>query len=603
MNNSGKPKIVPRWQPSLRIYLILMNVILLCLLFPTISIFYFQKTSTFRDEQLQRAVADRTDALRNKSAQLVRSISYSGTDAIAGYNFTFLNALITKAVSNDPELIGCHFVSAASSGSESAGFGFKATELEVFQAFLHKAGPQEYPFPKEEDEKKLLEVVYLNIQNAPEACEHPILVAVAPVYVGGNLWGTVNATFSLEFLNRDIKTLRDEWARQLHHYKISFLTITFIFLLVGIFSALILTRPLLRSIDLLGEGVDRVSSGDLEHKIFLSGLACEEFVDLSRSFNDMTASLRLAKRQLDDYSRSLEELVRERTKELEETQAELLAQAHEAGMAEMAVGVLHNIGNAITPVKVGTHLLIKRLRENPLRTNLQEALLTIPEAIQSVPDMPDAQREKITTILKLLPQGIRDEFDHIIEEIEQISDKHKYIENVINLQMNYARLKGRDELVDINRVARDALEMLAEVILKYNVEVETSFQAAARVRLEEGKLLQILINLIKNGCEAMGNSPEGTKILTVATSQSNDDPPQVILSVRDTGCGFTPEEEKHFFSFGYSTKNRGSGFGLHSSANYLIANNGTIEAKSEGQGLGAEFIIRLPSSEEIYEHS
>lgn len=580
-----------------------MNVILLCLLFPTISIFYFQQTSAFRDEQLQRAVADRTNALRNKAAQLVRSISYSGTDAIAGYNFTFLNGLITKAVTNDPELIGCHFISATSSDSESAGFGFKATELEAFQAFLQQAAPQKYPFPKEENENKLLEVQYLDIQNAPEAGEHPILVAVAPVYVGGNLWGMVNATFSLESLNLDIITLRNEWVRQLRQYKISFLTITFIFLIVGISSALMLTRPLLRSIDLLSEGVDRVSSGDLEHKIFFSGLACEEFVVLSHSFNDMTASLRQAKQQLDDYSRSLEKLVRERTKELEETQAELLTQAHEAGMAEMAVGVLHNIGNAITPVKVGTHLLIKRLRENPLRTNLQEALQSIPEAVHSSPDMADEQKEKITTILKLLPQGIRDEFDHIIGEIEQISDKHKYIENVINLQMNYARLKGRDELVDINRVARDALEMLAEVILKYNVEVETSFQAVTRVRLEEGKLLQILINLIKNGCEAMDNNPEGKKVLTVATSQSNGDPPQVILSVKDTGCGFTPEEEKHFFSFGYSTKDRGSGFGLHSSANYLIANNGTIEARSEGQDLGAEFIIRLPLSEEIDAHS
>lgn len=580
-----------------------MNVILLCLLFPTISIFYYQKTAVFRDEQLQRAVAERTDALRSKAAQLVRSISYSGTDAIADYNFTFLNALITKAVTNDPELIGCHFVSTTSSGSESAGFGFKPTELEAFQALLRKEGSRVSRFPQEENEDKLLEVVYLDLQNAPEAVEHPSLVAVTPVYVGGNLWGTVNATFSLEFLNRDIKILQNEWARQLGHYKISFLTITIIFLIVGVSSALILTRPLLRSIDLLREGVDRVSSGDLEHKIVFSGLACEEFVGLSHSFNDMTENLRQAKKQLDDYSHSLEELVRERTIELEETQAELLTQAHEAGMAEMAVGVLHNIGNAITPVKVATHLLIKRLRENPLRTNLQEALQTIPDAIQSVSDMPEEKKHKITMILKLLPQGIRDEFDHIIEEIEQIREKHKYIENIINLQMNYARLKGRDELVDINQVAKDALAILAEIILKHNVEVETSFQAEAKVRLEEGKLLQILVNLIKNGCEAMSGIKEVAKKLTISTSQQKGDNPEVILSVKDTGCGFTAEEEKHFFSFGYSTKNRGSGFGLHSSANYLIANNGTIEARSDGHGLGAEFIIRLPASEEKHEHS
>ncbi|RJX18334.1 MAG: sensor histidine kinase [Desulfobulbus sp.] len=597
MNTGGKIETASRWQPPLRIYLILMNVILLCLLFPTISIFYFQKTSAFRDEQLQRAVADRTDALRNKAAQLVRSISHSGTDAIAGYNFTFLNGLLTKAVTSDPELLGCHFVSAASGGSESAGFGFNAVDFEEFQTFLRKTEGLGGPFAPEENENQLLEITYLDIKHDRTPDGHPILIAVAPVYVGGLYWGTVNASFTLEFVNRDILTLREEWARQLHDYKISFLTMTLIFVVVGISFALLLALPLLKSIYLLREGVDRVSGGDLAHKIVFHGLSCEEFVVLSRSFNAMTDNLRQARQQLDDYSHSLEELVTERTRELEKTQAELIAQAHEAGMAEMAVGVLHNIGNAITPVKVGTHLLLKRLRENPLRTNLEEALHAIPEAIQSAADIPEEQKKKISAILKLLPQGIRDEFDAIIREIEQISEKHRYIENIINLQMNYARLKGRDELVDVNRVARDAMEMMAEVIQKYRIDVKTSFMAEDRVRLEEGKLLQILINLIKNACEAMSGNPEGTKKLTVATAQSDDAAPEVILSVKDTGCGFTAEEEKHFFTFGYSTKNRGTGFGLHSSANYLIANNGTIEARSDGYGKGAEFIIRLPSSE------
>lgn len=575
-----------------------MNVILLCLLFPTISVFYFQKTSAFRDDQLQRAVADRTAALKNKAAYLMRSLSNSGTQAISGYNYTFLNDLTHKAVTSDPEFIGCQFVSRISTGVEQAGYGFPGTEQQAFIAQMEKITSTKTSLFKEEiNEEEDMDVIYLDIGSSTEIGDHPVLVAVAPVYVGGKLWGTVNGSFSLEYLNRDVRNIREEWAKQMNNYKISFLTITLIFFIVGAGSAVILTRPLLRSIQLLREGVDRVSGGDLEHKIYFSGIACDEFIDLSDSFNEMTESLRLAKKQLDDYSRSLEDLVSERTNELREAQSELIAQAHEAGMAEMAVGVLHNIGNAITPVKVGTTSLIERMQNSPLRKNLKTALEKMPEAIQSASDIPQEEKEKIIRVMNLLPESIREEYDQIIDEIVQISEKHKYIENIISLQMHYARLKGRTDLVDINRVVQDALNMLSVYFQKYHIAVRTTLQEVAEVELEESKLLQILVNLIKNGCEAMAEQPDKERTLFITTTQSGNAPRDVILTVRDTGCGFTGEEKDNFFRFGYSTKKRGTGFGLHSSANYLIANNGNIEARSEGPGKGAEFIIRLPAAE------
>jgi signal transduction histidine kinase len=572
-----------------------MNIVLLCLLFPTISIFYFQKTSDFRDEQLQRSVSERTTVLREKAAQLARSLSSSGSQAISGYNFTFLNDLAKKAVANDPEFIGCQFVSNTSNGSVSAGTGFPGRELKAYTDLVTMSNTGKSRFPDEEKEDEQLEVVFANIEQLAETSDIRGLIAVAPVYVGGRLWGTVVASFSLELVDRDIKNITDEWDRQMRNYKVSFLTITLIFVIVGIVSVIILTRPLLRSIDSLRMGVETVSKGELEHKIFFRGLACEEFVTLSKSFNDMTDSLREAKKQLDDYSHSLEDQVDERTRELEEAQAELLVKAHEAGMAEMAVGVLHNIGNAITPVKVGTSTLIQHLRNSPLRTSLKDTMENMPEAIRSASGLPEKEKERIAAILELLPESIQEEYDQIIGKIEQISEKHRYIENVINLQMHYARLKGRAELVDVNRIVKDALKMLAEMIEKHGIEIVTSFQQVEMIRLEEGKMLQILVNLIKNGCEAMYGDDAAERKLFITTSQRDGEKPAVVLSVKDTGCGFTPEEKKNFFSFGYSTKERGTGFGLHSSANYLIANNGTIEARSDGPGRGAEFIITLPA--------
>ncbi|GAB4346532.1 MAG: hypothetical protein Kow0089_23950 [Desulfobulbaceae bacterium] len=536
-----------RWQPSLRGYLLLIIVVLLCLLFPAISIFYYQQTATFRDEQLRRTVEQRTAMLRSKAAQLARSIAYSGTQAIAGYNFTLLNDLIKKAVSEDPEFVGCQVVSAMS-GEETIGYGSMGLDRKYYADAKDEPGSGVSPFPEEEDEKRLPPVVFVDLERAEQLNGHAGLMAIAPVYVGGRLWGTVNAVFSLEKVDNDILRIRNEWATQMSAYKNSFLTISVIFVFLGVLSSVLLSRPLLRSIDRLREGVDRVSSGDLEHEIYFSGLSCEEFVGLSRAFNEMTENLRLAKRKLDEYSRSLEDLVAERTRELEETQRELVAKAHEAGMAEMAVGVLHNIGNAITPVKVSTATLVNHLRESPLRTSLSAVIDQSLDKIRKAEDLPAEDKNRIVEILELLPEGIQEEYDQIIKEIELISDKHKYIENVINLQMHYARLKGRAELVDINRVVKDALEMLAEVIDKHGIEVETNFQKVDMVRLEEGKLLQIMVNLIKNGCEAMEGKGAGAKKLTIATGQREGESPVVFLTVKDTGCGFTPEESKKFLA-------------------------------------------------------
>ena len=602
MNVKQEHKPAPKWQPSISVYLILMNVILLCLLFPTISAFYFHKFSAFREEQLRIVVSDRTAALRNKAAQLSRSLSHSGTQAISEYNFTFLNELIQYAVENDPEFIGCQFVSQLSSGIESAGFGILGTEQDSYKRFLLTSKADKLIFEGQRTEGEKLPVAFVDVQVPAESGTTQALMVIAPVYVGGNYWGLINATFSMKLLNSEIDNINNEWSRQMRQIKLSFMTITLIFVFVGIFTALLITRPLLRSISLLREGVEKVSGGRLEHQIYYSGLACDEFVVLSKSFNEMTRGLKDARQQLDDYSRSLEEKVAERTKELKETQDELLAQAHEAGMAEMAVGVLHNIGNAITPVKVGTATILKQMRESPLRVSLEKALAEVPDAINSVPEFSDEEKERISSILRLLPESIREEYDKIISEIELISEKHKYIENIISLQMHYARLKGKAEKVDVNRVAGDAIEMLSEITEKQEITVETSFKADAEVLLEESKLLQILINLIKNGCEAMSESREDDKKIIISTYTETDDidkKEMVVLSVLDNGSGFTPEEKKHFFSFGYSTKKRGSGFGLHSCANYLIANNGSIEAQSEGPGRGAEFIIRMPVAEEI----
>ena len=575
-----------------------MNLVILGILFPTISIYFFQKTSDFRDIQLQRAVTERTKALRSKAAHLGRSISHSGSQAISGYNFTFLQHLTREEVENDPELLGCYFLSSQYPAARPVGFIAQGVEL-VDTFSVGSKGKKQPSFVDHLNDKEPLQVIYNEWNTIPGAGSYPVLQVIVPVYVGATLWGTVNAAFSLEILQHDIDRIKDEWGSQMHRYKVSFLTMTAFFFILGVGAALLFTRPLITSIYALRDGFERVAGGDLRYKLFLGNkIACKELSVVAGSFNSMTDSLRNSQQQLADYSRSLEEKVDERTRELQETQTELLSQAHEAGMAEMAVGVLHNIGNAITPAKVSATILAQRLRTSPLRTNLAKSLETIPGVIDSATNITVEERQRLKRITELLPASICEEYEQVISELESINDKHFYIENIISLQMHYARLQGKTEQVDVNKVTEDALKMLADPISKRQVQVETIFASIPPVWFEESKLLQIIVNLIKNGYEAMDDNGSSEKKLTLATFQEDGEAANVILSVRDTGCGFDPAEKNKLFSFGYSSKTRGSGFGLHSSANYLIANHGAIEAFSKGVGSGAEFIVRLSTVKE-----
>lgn len=372
-----------------------------------------------------------------------------------------------------------------------------------------------------------------------------------------------------------------------------FISMVGLFFLIGAVLAALFARFFVRSVRIIQDGLDRVSAGDLDHVIKQRGLVCAEFMRLAGTFNDMTERLRSSREQLSDYSRSLEMEVEERTRDLQEAQGRLLQQAHEAGMAEMANGILHNIGNAITPAKKDIVLLIKRQQESPFSTYLQDIMAQTQEAVQASSVLAEQDKGRLLKVLNLLPSALKEEYDEAIEELRRIQSKLEQIEAIILLQMRYARLSGDQEEVDVNRIVEDALDMLRDSLEKRGVRVVRSFSELPNVRAEQAKLLQIFISLIKNACEAMDEVKVKDRQLFLATAVEPGPPDYVTVSIRDTGKGFLPEDSKKIFTFGYSTKDKGSGFGLHSCANYLRANRGSLSAQSDGLGKGAQFLVRL----------
>ena len=580
-------------RPTIRSYLVGMNMLLVSMLFPLFSTLFIREMIRLRDTQLERNIQTIQQALTTRSASLVRSTALSAKEAIAGFDFTFLQNLLLEVTKDDPEILSCMVLDLKQTvivhnDNRLIGTTLGAEEntriatlmAAIFSATLStKSNEVQFSWPETNDADTT----------------RRIMTASFPLYNGSTLWGSIHCDYSLKSMDQQVAKARAEWSAQLRQMKTYFAYLLAGFLGIGFLLAIFLTRSFVRTTQALHSGVKQVAEGELDLEISLpSGIVCEEFAGLVLSFNSMTNKLRLSHQQLDEYSKSLEEKVTERTRALHETQGLLVQQAHEAGLAEMAVGVLHNIGNAITPAQVGAIALGRHLTNNPLRTKLDQSLQPLGEFLAGHRELSLAERMRFSKIIEHLPQGVNEEFDFAIHELHDISAKHHHIEKIIKLQMRYACLQDNLEFIDINRLIQDATNLLADAISKRQITVEMNFTETPAVRVEEAKLLQVLVNLIKNSYESMDANPSGTRKLTITTGIEPGEPASVYFSLQDTGCGFTEEGKSHLFAFGYSTKARGSGFGLHSCANYIIANHGTIEAESPGLNLGARFTVRFP---------
>lgn len=577
--------------PSIIYYLVLSHIILIWIIFPSMGFMILSRGKEFKDRQLASAVHEMEVSMKERGASLARAMAMSASQAIAGFDFTFLNLMLKQVAEHDPEIVYCIVMNQegiAAGHSENSLTGTALTEehdlkaMSALKGFTSGSGDTaEY---------------FVYNRKASDSVQE-IMEVVLPVYSGDEIWGVFRCGYSRHGVMEKIAATEKEWAEKLKQFLSFSMLLTAGYLIIGIVFSALLSRIIYNSIKTLNEGINRVQGGDLDSVIPGASLSVKEFRNLAEAFNVMTVKLKDSYRQLDEYGKSLEIKVEARTHELKKAQQELMRQAHEAGMAEMAVGVLHNIGNALTPAKVKTVLIAKRLKQSPLLTHLSPVMSRISQAVAQIPEMPAEEKERIGEIVTLLPQTIAEEYNEVVEELESVSSKQEHIEHIIRLQMQYAHVSEAAEEIDLVKIVDDAIEMLDDSMRKRNIKIIKEVSSVPLVRIEKSKMIQVVVNLIKNAYEATDETTSDQPHVHISVF-SERDPSVVVLSIKDNGVGFQPSEAEKLFKFGYTTKDRGTGFGLHSCANYIIANHGTIKAVSEGTGKGAEFIIQLPAMKE-----
>ncbi|MCW8928671.1 MAG: HAMP domain-containing histidine kinase [Gammaproteobacteria bacterium] len=290
---------------------------------------------------------------------------------------------------------------------------------------------------------------------------------------------------------------------------------------------------------------------------------------------------------------NLKAQIKQLKNELDQVTNDLLKHEYEGGMAEMSVGVLHNIGNTLTPSKIAISMLLQRLDKSPLRTHLKKILQPLENVIPDS-NLPENEKQKLLKIIQILPGSLEEEYEQNILDVEKIRDKQEHIASIIALHMRYSHLKVDYCEVSVSRIIDDAVSIQSESISKRKIEIIKEIEEIPYIKIQESKLLQIFVNLLKNAYESIDLNPESNKQICLKAYVDENSNNQVIVKIKDTGIGFSAGAEKNFFDFGYTSKSEGSGFGLHFCANFLKSIDGHIIAQSEGEGKGAEFTIYLP---------
>jgi PAS domain S-box-containing protein len=312
-------------------------------------------------------------------------------------------------------------------------------------------------------------------------------------------------------------------------------------------------------------------------------------VDAEISLTDVTVG---GQRLLLAMGRDITERKRAQT-QVEDLHRQLLDISREAGMAEVATNVLHNVGNVLNSVNVSTALVSKKIRES--RVSSLAKVVALMRAHQN--DLPafltqDPNGMELCDYLDNLAQYLSKEQTGILTEIESLNANIEHIKEIVTMQQGYARAYGIVETLPIVDLVEDTLRLNAGALARHQVQVIRDYTATPSVPVDKHKVLQILINLVRNAKYALDESGRKDKLLTIRVATDHDD--FVGISVIDNGVGIPPENLTRIFAHGFTTRKDGHGFGLHSGAVAVKEMGGSLSVHSDGPGQGAAFTLSLP---------
>lgn len=279
--------------------------------------------------------------------------------------------------------------------------------------------------------------------------------------------------------------------------------------------------------------------------------------------------------------------------EVQKTNKALIDTSRQAGMAEVATSVLHNVGNVLNSVNIASGVIADNLR-NSSCARLSKVVALMDEHGSDLGSFltSDSKGRLIPSYLSQLANHLDQERAAMLNEVDGLRENVEHIKEVVVMQQTYARVSGVTEIVAVAGLVEAAMRADAAVVNDPDVKIiRDDDSGISNITVDKHKVLQILVNVIANAKHACEEAGREEKQITVRVRQGNQ---RVRISVSDNGVGIPPKNLTKIFNHGFTTRKNGHGFGLHSGALAAKEMGGSLTAHSEGQGFGATFTLELP---------
>jgi sensor domain CHASE-containing protein len=386
-----------------------------------------------------------------------------------------------------------------------------------------------------------------------------------------------------------------------------------VYLVAGIILSVIiwflLRLLILKRVEYLNRQIKEIS-GKKDYQRHIKVEKNDELSSLARQFNLLMETIYVSHEQL----RQQVQEITQSEKQLEATNTKLILEIHErkqmqqkvealhkklilaarrAGMADIASGVLHNVGNILNNVTTSVGMT-KEMVDSSRVNKLNDLAKLLDDNKANLVDFltNDPRGAKILDYIGLLANALIEENKHLREEVHSLDRYIGHIKEVVTMQQSMTSVIGMVENLKIADVIDDALMLNKAISENKNIKIITDIQFKENVSLDRVKLLHVLVNLIKNSIEALLLSQMQDKHILIRALKSERG--NFTIEVSDNGEGIMPENLTKIFNYGFTTKANGNGIGLHTSATFIQEMGGKLYAKSDGVGHGATFVVELP---------
>ncbi|XCN71481.1 MAG: ATP-binding protein [Candidatus Electrothrix aestuarii] len=277
-----------------------------------------------------------------------------------------------------------------------------------------------------------------------------------------------------------------------------------------------------------------------------------------------------------------------------QTLRELVRTSHLAGKAEVATEVLHNVGNTLNSISVSSEH-IRELVQQSSSSTLPTVVQLIEEHKEELANFcaHDPRGQRLPTYFAKLSEKMAEERELLVAESTRQLHHIRRITEIIRAQQDTAKLTHFTAQINLNALLEESLELFQGDLQGQGIVVERQFDFQESMSGEPHKILQVINNLIRNAVDAFAGTSVERKIIILNTYPSSNRE-KVIVEVRDNGKGMAEKVLQQAFTFGFTTKRRGHGFGLHNAANLTAEMGGSLSGESAGLEQGATFRMVLP---------